>query len=116
VEKAHRVGAQVLFNGYHSVGVIPLDVTVMEVDLYWGILKWLCGGPSGVFMYVHPDLLKTLQPKIREWFAHQQPFAFDLENFVLREDSYRLSMERLQLLLCMLYSLVSKRQTSTDGR
>jgi kynureninase len=26
VEKAHAVGAQVLANGYHSVGIIPVDV------------------------------------------------------------------------------------------
>jgi kynureninase len=91
VEKAHRVGAQVLFNGYHSVGVIPVDVTAMNVDFYiGGTLKWLCGGPGGVFMYVRPDLLPTLQPKVTGWFAHRQPFAFDLENFDLRDDAYRL--------------------------
>ncbi|MCB9450355.1 MAG: aminotransferase class V-fold PLP-dependent enzyme [Anaerolineaceae bacterium] len=91
VEKAHRVGAQVVFNGYHSAGVIPVDVTAMGVDFYvGGTLKWLCGGPGGVFMYVRPDLLTALRPKVTGWFAHQQPFAFDLDNFTLREDAYRL--------------------------
>ena len=38
---AHRVGAQVLLNGYHSVGVIPVDVTGTQVDFYiGGTLKW----------------------------------------------------------------------------
>ncbi len=92
VEKAHRVGAQVLLNGYHSIGVIPVDVTALNVDFYiGGTLKWMCGGPGGVFMYVRPDLLKTLQPRITGWFAHQRPFAFDVENFTLREDAYRLA-------------------------
>lgn len=92
VEKAHRVGAQVLLNGYHSVGVIPVDVTAMNVDFYiGGTLKWLCGGPGGVFMYVRPDLLPTLQPKITGWFAHQQPFVFNVEELRLREDAYRLA-------------------------
>ena len=91
VEKAHKVGAQVVFNGYHSVGIIPVDVEEMGVDFYiGGVLKWLCGGPGGVFMYVRPDLLTTLEPKVTGWFAHQTPFAFDVENFVLREDAYRL--------------------------
>ncbi|HLA42286.1 MAG TPA: aminotransferase class V-fold PLP-dependent enzyme, partial [Aggregatilineales bacterium] len=91
VQKAHQVGAQVLFNGYHSVGVIPVDVTALHVDFYiGGVLKWMCGGPGGVFLYVRPDLLTSLEPLVTGWFAHQQPFAFDLENFVLREDSYRL--------------------------
>jgi kynureninase len=92
IEKAHQVGAQVLLNGYHSVGIIPVDVTTLNVDFYvGGTLKWMCGGPGGVFMYVRPDLLLTLQPKITGWFAHQKPFSFDVENFVLREDAYRLA-------------------------
>lgn len=92
VEKAHRVGAEVLLNGYHSVGVIPVDVTALNVDFYiGGTLKWLCGGPGGVFMYVRPDRLKALHPKITGWFAHRQPFTFDLEHFTLRDDAYRLA-------------------------
>ncbi|MDX2078269.1 MAG: aminotransferase class V-fold PLP-dependent enzyme [bacterium] len=92
IQKAHKVGAQVLLNGYHSVGIIPVDVTALGVDFYiGGTLKWICGGSGGVFMYVRPDLLKGLQPKITGWFAHQQPFGFDIDNFVLREDAYRLA-------------------------
>lgn len=91
IEKAHSVGAQVLLNGYHSVGIIPVDVTALEVDFYiGGTLKWMCGGPGGVFMYVRPDLLPGLQPKITGWFAHAKPFAFEAE-MELREDAYRLA-------------------------
>ena len=91
VEKAHRVGAQVVFNGYHSVGVIPLDVSAMNADYYiGGTLKWLCGGPGGVFMYVRPDLLPSLEPRVTGWFAHQAPFAFDVDKLELRTDAYRL--------------------------
>ena len=90
-EKAHRVGAQVLFNGYHSVGVIPVDVAGWDVDYYiGGTLKWLCGGPGGVFMYVRPDVLPSLKPKVTGWFASKSPFAFDVEQLDLREDAYRL--------------------------
>ncbi len=90
-EKAHRVGAQVLFNGYHSVGVIPVDVGAWDVDFYiGGVLKWLCGGPGGVFMYARPDLLPSLNPKVTGWFASAAPFAFDVEKLELREDAYRL--------------------------
>ena len=89
--KAHSVGAQVVFNGYHSVGVIPVDVGAWEVDFYiGGVLKWLCGGPGGVFMYVRPDLLPTLHPKVTGWFASRAPFAFDVERLDLRDDAYRL--------------------------
>ncbi len=90
-EKAHRVGAQVLFNGYHSVGVIPVDVGAWDVDYYiGGVLKWLCGGPGGVFMYVRPDLLPSLKPKVTGWFASASPFSFDVEKLDLRDDAYRL--------------------------
>ncbi|MCY3915705.1 MAG: aminotransferase class V-fold PLP-dependent enzyme [Chloroflexi bacterium] len=89
--KAHSVGAQVLFNGYHSVGVIPVAVGAWEIDYYiGGVLKWLCGGPGGVFMYVRPDLLPSLNPKVTGWFASASPFAFDVEKLDLREDAYRL--------------------------
>lgn len=91
IEKTHSVGAQVLLNGYHSVGIIPVDVTALEVDFYiGGTLKWMCGGPGGVFMYVRPDLLPGLQPKITGWFAHAKPFSF-AEEMELREDAYRLA-------------------------
>ncbi|MBK8020413.1 MAG: aminotransferase class V-fold PLP-dependent enzyme [Chloroflexi bacterium] len=92
VAKAHRVGAQVLLNGYHSIGTIPVDVTALGVDFYvGGTLKWLCGGPGGVFIYVRPDLLPSLNPKMTGWFAHRQPFAFDVEHFDARGDIYRLA-------------------------
>ena len=91
VEKAHSVGAQVVFNGYHSVGVIPVEVEAWNVDFYiGGVLKWLCGGPGGVFMYARPDLLPSLHPKVTGWFAHRSPFSFDVERLELREDAYRL--------------------------
>ncbi|MCS7072583.1 MAG: aminotransferase class V-fold PLP-dependent enzyme [Anaerolinea sp.] len=91
IERAHRVGAQVLLNGYHSVGVIPVDVTALRVDFYvGGTLKWLCGGPGGVFIYIRPDLLPALHPRITGWFAHPRPFAFETQ-FALRDDIYRLA-------------------------
>ncbi len=91
VAKAHQVGAQVVLNGYHSVGVIPVDVTALNVDFYiGGVLKWLCGGPGGVFLYVRPDLLSSLEPLVTGWFAHERPFAFDIDDLKLRDDAYRL--------------------------
>ncbi|PJF26125.1 MAG: kynureninase, partial [Phototrophicales bacterium] len=90
VAKAHAVGAQVLLNGYHSVGVIPVDVTALNVDFYvGGTLKWLCGGPGGVFLYVRPDLRPSLQPRMTGWFAHPRPFAFEVNNYEARDDVFR---------------------------
>ena len=89
--KARAVGAETLFNGYHSVGVIPVDVTGWDIDYYiGGTLKWLCGGPGGVFMYVKPDRLPSLDPRVTGWFAHTDPFGFDVNKLELRDDAYRL--------------------------
>lgn len=91
VEKAHSVGAQVVFNGYHSVGIIPVDVQALNVDFYiGGVLKWMCGGTGGVFMYVRPDLIPTLKPQVTGWMSHKTPFTFDIENLDWRDDIYRL--------------------------
>lgn len=91
VEKAHSVGAQVVFNGYHSIGIIPVDVTALNVDFYiGGVLKWMCGGTGGVFLYVRPDLLTTLEPKVTGWMSHKTPFTFDVEKLDWRDDIYRL--------------------------
>lgn len=78
--RAREVGALVALDGYHAVGVIPVDVRALEVDFYvGGVLKWLCGGPGGAFLYVRPRLADTLAPAITGWQAHAHPFAFEME-------------------------------------
>ena len=76
--KAKQVGALVSLDGFHAVGVIPVDVKALGVDFYsGGVLKWLCGGPGGCFLYVAPELSKTLEPAFTGWQAHETPFAFE---------------------------------------
>jgi kynureninase len=89
VEKAHRCGAKVILDAYHSVGVLPVDVYDLGVDVFvGGVLKWLCGGPGGAFLWVHPGLRNKLQPKITGWLAHQHPFAFET-SMKFRTDAFR---------------------------
>jgi kynureninase len=77
-KKAKQVGALVSLDGFHAVGVIPVDVKALGVDFYsGGVLKWLCGGPGGCFLYVAPELSKTLEPAFTGWQAHEAPFAFE---------------------------------------
>ncbi len=78
VKKAHSVGAIVILDAYHAVGTIPVDVKKLGVDiLIGGVLKWLCSGPGGVFLWMKPSLRKKLEPKITGWLAHENPFAFE---------------------------------------
>ena len=78
VERAHKCGALVILDAYHSVGIIPVDVRKLGVDiLVGGVLKWLCGGPGGAFLWIRPSLRKKLKPKVTGWMAHKRPFAFE---------------------------------------
>ena len=89
--RARAMGAEIIVDGYHSVGIIPVDVTELGVDYYLGgALKWMCGGPGGVFLYVRPERLSALRPKITGWFAHKRPFDFEVAGIELRDDAYRL--------------------------
>jgi kynureninase len=77
---AHDAGALVSLDAFHSVGVLPVDVRRSGVDfLTGGVLKWLCGGPGGCFLYVAPSVRDTLEPTLTGWQAHARPFAFEAE-------------------------------------
>jgi kynureninase len=90
ISKAHRVGAYVVLDAYQSVGILPVDVKELEVDfLVAGVLKWLCGGPGGGFLYVRPDMRKELRPRLTGWVAHPRPFDFSTEPMEYREDAFR---------------------------
>ncbi len=77
-EKAHKVGALVMLDCFHSTGVLPFSVQQLNVDFATGgVLKWLCGGPGTAYLYVKPELAKTLQPTLTGWAAHEKPFRFE---------------------------------------
>ena len=57
IEKAHRVGAHVVLDTFQSLGTVPIGVA---------------------YLYVRPDLGRKLEPKLTGWFAHQDPFGFEV--------------------------------------
>ncbi len=76
--RAREVGALVSLDSFHAVGVIPVDVKQSGADfLTGGVLKWLCGGPGGCFLYVSPKVRDQLRPALTGWQAHSRPFAFE---------------------------------------
>ena len=80
IRRAHDVGALVSLDAFHSVGIIPVDVKTLGVDfLSGGVLKWLCGGPGGAFLYASPATTGALSPSFTGWQAHERPFAFESE-------------------------------------
>jgi len=77
VAKAHRHGALVLLDVYQSAGAVEMNAQNWNVDfLIGGTIKWLCGGPACGYLYVGPDLQKTLRPRLTGVVAHEAPFDF----------------------------------------
>jgi len=88
-KRAHEVGALVSLDAFHAVGVIPVDVRSIGCDfLTGGVLKWLCGGPGGCFLYVSPGVRNRVAPALTGWQAHARPFAFEPE-MEFSTDSFR---------------------------
>ncbi|WP_328346642.1 aminotransferase class V-fold PLP-dependent enzyme [Micromonospora sp. NBC_00421] len=76
VARAHDVGALVVVDAFQTVGVVPLDVTALGVDIVLGgAHKWLCGVGTA-FLYVRPDLVERLAPAATGWQAGDRALTF----------------------------------------
>ena len=76
VARAHQVGALVVVDAFQTVGVVPLDVTALGVDIViGGSHKWLCGAGTA-FLYVRPDLVPLLTPAATGWQAGDRALTF----------------------------------------
>lgn len=77
---AHKMGALVSLDAFHSVGIVPVDVRALGADfLTGGVLKWLCGGPGGCFLWASPEMSAAYAPALTGWMAHARPFAFEAD-------------------------------------
>jgi kynureninase len=75
--RAHDVGAYIVADIYQSAGIVPLDVTALDLDFATGgSVKWLLGGPGAGYLYVRADLNPKLRPAVTGWAAHANPFEF----------------------------------------
>jgi kynureninase len=89
-EKCRRAGALLALDAYQSAGTLPVSVESLGADLLvGGVLKWLCGGPGGAFLYVRPDLRRKLLPALTGWMAHPAPFDFEPPPMRYRDDAFR---------------------------
>lgn len=73
-----RQGAYLLVDGYQAIGSVPFSVAEVDPDfVVGGCHKWLCGGPGAGFLYVRPQTLEKLQPRLTGWFGLADPFSYD---------------------------------------
>ena len=91
--RCREVGATLVADVFQSAGIMPVDVTAWDVPIATGgVLKWLCGGPGGTFLYVEPGLRNTLEPSVTGWMAHANPFGFEPPPMRFRDDALRLAL------------------------
>lgn len=74
-ERVHAGNGLLAIDGYHATGSVDVDVTKLDVDVYFGgLLKEGCGSSGNAYLYVRPGL--DLSPRSSGWFGDAAPFAF----------------------------------------
>ena len=66
-DMAHRHGVEVLVDGAHCVGHIPVDITALNCDYYGSSLhKWLSAPLGAGMLYVRPEHIPRIWPLLAE--------------------------------------------------
>jgi kynureninase len=79
IEAAHRVGAVVVLDVYHSAGAIPVDLVSLDADFaIGGCYKYLRGGPGAGFLAIHPRHVEAPLGRTLDtgWFAKKGTFGY----------------------------------------
>jgi len=91
--RCREVGATLVLDVFQSAGIVPVKVQEWDVPIaVGGVLKWLCGGPGGSFLYVDPALRPSLEPSFTGWMAHANPFGFEPPPMRFRDDALRFAL------------------------
>ncbi|MEM8883571.1 MAG: aminotransferase class V-fold PLP-dependent enzyme [Planctomycetota bacterium] len=89
-KRSREVGARLLLDTFQSGGVVPIHAQEWGCDaVVGGCLKFLCGGPGNVYLYVDPAITPDMTPKLTGWMAHPRPFGFEPMPMEYRADAYK---------------------------
>src|SRR4029450_10312262 len=75
-DAAHTHGALVLADSYQACGALELDVRTLGADIVTGgTVKYLLGTAGLGFMWLPPDVWKSLTPTQTGWVGDEDIFA-----------------------------------------
>ena len=87
---AHAKGALCLADSYQAVGALDLDVGALGVDFVTGgTVKYLLASAGLGFLYVRAGLLPELTPSQTGWFADEDIFRMDIQDYSPAADARR---------------------------
>ncbi|MEL6347953.1 MAG: aminotransferase class V-fold PLP-dependent enzyme [Myxococcota bacterium] len=67
----HRYGARLFVDGIQAIGAVPFDARAVDF-MACGSHKWMMGLEGCGFLFVHPDAIDDLAPRVASWLSHDE--------------------------------------------
>ena len=94
---AQEAGAFLVVDAIQGIGQLPVDLSRTRVDvLACGAQKWLLSPWGSGFVYVHRDLIASLDPAITGWLSFEG--TDDLSRLTQYDDTLRADARRFELM------------------